>query len=420
MTNKDESSASGDKLAWYLRGVWSYFISGGIQAVIVPWILAFVLKVSSDQLGIAQMLSMLPMLIIGLFGGALADRAELRSHLLRLLIISIFPPMILATLILTDHLSFGAMICYAILLSTLGGFIVPSRDSLLSRVAMAREGGNIQHAVSLAMGGQFLGQVIGFLLGGAANKVGAPVMLFSQCALIAFSAFTVSRLNPAPPHPSSSSKRAPLRDVGEGIAAVWASERIRPVLIFQFFGGVLFMGVFMVLFPILVRDVYHGDSLQMGLLLMSFLGGIGVAALLVSRFGHIEHQGRVIMMMSTLSVSVMLLIYTEPPIWALAILTLAWGLGAGVAMTISRSIVQEESSDAMRGRMLAGFQLGSMGGGPIGALITGYVIHWLGPHVAVLIPAGLMLALWLCVFFLTPLWSMKAPRRETAPEALAT
>lgn len=419
MTDKDESNIPGDRLAWYLRGVWSYFISAGIQAVIVPWILAFVLNVSSDQLGIAQMLSMLPMLLVGLFGGAIADRAELRSHLFRLLIISIFPPMLLAAMILTDNLSYWAMICYAILLSTLGGFIVPARDSLLSRVAMVRQGGNIQHAVALAMGGQFLGQVIGFMLGGTANKIGAPLLLFSQCLLIAFSAFTVTRLLPAPSLHAFDKARSPLRDVFDGLKAIWASDRIRPVLIFQFFGGVLFMGIFMVLFPILVRDVYHGDSLQMGLLLMSFFAGIGLSSLMVSRFGAIQHQGRVIMLMSTISVSVMLLIHIQPPIWAVAVLSLIWGLGSGVAMTISRSIVQVDSSEAMRGRMLAGFQLGSMGGGPIGAALTGYVIHWLGPQDAVLIPCALMLVLWLCVFFFTPLWSMKAPRHVVAPGGLA-
>jgi predicted MFS family arabinose efflux permease len=78
-------------------------------------------------------------------------------------------------------------------------------------------------------------------------------------------------------------------------------------------------------------------------------------------------------------------------------------------MSQSRAIVQESASDALRARMLAGFNLGTMGGGPIGSLLTGYVIRWLGPTDAVLVPCGLMVLLWAAVYFFTPLWRIEAP-----------
>ncbi len=49
-----------------------------------------------------------------------------------------------------------------------------------------------------------------------------------------------------------------------------------------------------------------------------------------------------------------------------------------------------------------------MGGGPIGAVLTGILIQYLGPQDAVLVPAGLMVILWLSIFFLTPLWKMES------------
>lgn len=410
MADPSPVTAPPEKLAWYMRGLWSYFISAGIQSVLLPSLLTFELHVTSDQLGIAQMLSMLPMLLLGLFGGAAADRAELRHHLMRLQLLSVLPPLMLAIVILTDNLSYSFILAYAIMMSSLGGFVMPARDSLLSRVAMMRQGGNIQKAVALAMAGQFLGQVGGFMLGGTAEYFGAHLLLVAQSALLAFAAFTTSRLDPAPPIHVADVRRSPLRDVKAGLLAIWESDRIRPVLIFQFFGGVLFMGVFMVLFPILIRDIYQGDSFQIGLLLMSFFTGIGISSFAVSRFRAIRHQGRTIMMTSGISVSVMLLIHLQPPIWALCLLAAVWGLGGGIAMTISRSIVQETATDAMRARMLAGFTLGTMGGGPIGSFLTGYAIHWLGPLDAVLLPCGLMVVLWLSIFFFTPLWRMEAPR----------
>jgi MFS family permease len=394
---------------WYMAGVWGFFLASGIQGVLFPWIIAFVLNESSERVGIAQMLSMLPMLLLGMFGGAAADRAELRSHLMRLQAFSILPPIALALFITNGILSFELMILYVLVLSSLGGFIMPARDSMLSRVAMVSLDGNIQRAVALAMSGQFLGQVGGYLLGSPAEYVGAAPLLILQSIFLAFSVYATSRLAPAPAAPRAGTKRSPLRDVKEGLAAVWQDQRIRPVLLMMFFSGILFMGVFMVLFPILIRDIYHGSSREIGFVFMSFFGGIGISSFVLSRLRPIRRQGRAIMLAMCTGSAVMILVHLHPPVWGVYLLAHCWGLAAGVSMSQSRAIVQESASDALRARMLAGFNLGTMGGGPIGSLLPGYVIRWLGPTDAVLVPCGLMVLLWAAVYFFTPLWRIEAP-----------
>ena len=110
--------------------------------------------------------------------------------------------------------------------------------------------------------------------------------------------------------------------------------------------------------------------------------------------------------------TVMVIIHFHPPVWGVYLLALCWGLAAGISMSQSRAVVQEAASDAMRARMLAGFSLGTMGGGPIGSFLMGYVIAAIGPLDAVLIPVSLMILLWLAIFFFTPLWQMEAARAE--------
>src|SRR5690606_1631445 len=184
-----------------MAGIWSYFLAGGIQGVLFPWIITVVLNESSDRVGIAQMFSMLPMLLLGLFGGAAADRTELRRHLMKLQAIATLPPLILALLICNGIVTYELMILYVLALSSLGGYIMPARDSMLSRVAVNSMGGNIQRAVALAMSGQFLGQVAGFQLGAPAEYIGAWPLLLLQSALLAFAMFTTSRLPPVLPSP---------------------------------------------------------------------------------------------------------------------------------------------------------------------------------------------------------------------------
>lgn len=401
-----------DRLSWYLGGVWLYFFTGGIQGVIYPWIITVKLNESSAMVGVAQMLSMLPLLLLGLFGGAKADRTELRSHIMRLQIFAMLPPLVLAGLILHGTLNYVIMICYALTLSAIGGFVMPARDSMLSRIAFQNPRNNIQKVVALAMSGQFLAQVAGLCLGGQVMHIGAPVLLVVQSLVMGCAAFATSKLEPAHPTPREGPRRSQLRDVWEGIEAVWQSERIRPVLIMMMLSGILFMGVFMVLFPILIRDLYHGSSFALALVNMCFFGGIGISSYTLSRLRPIRRQGRAIMLAMCTGSTVMIAIHFHPPLWGIDLLALMWGLSAGVSMSQARAVVQESAPDHLRARVLAAFSLGTLGGGPIGSLLMGYIIGWVGPLNAVLVPSSLMILLWISIFFLTPLWRMEMPKRR--------
>lgn len=410
-----DDEAPNNDLGWYMGGIWFYFISTGIQGVIFPWIITIVLHETSDRVGIAQMMMMLPMLVFTLFGGALADRMELRRHLARLQILQTVPPLMLAAIIYTGHLSYEVMLVFGVILGVLGAYVMPARDAMLTRVAVVSLKGNIQRGVALSMSGQFLGQVGGFLIGGTAMIAGAPALFVLQSALLLGAVLTTLRLTPAPAsfiHPPSEKKRSQLSDIKEGLIVIWQSERLRPVVLMMFMSGILFMGVFMVLFPIMVRDVYGGSSFEIAAINMCFFGGIGISSFTLSRLRPIRRQGRAMMLAMCTGSAVMVVMHFGFPIYVVDLLAMGWGLAAGVSMTQSRAVVQEFAEPHMRARLIAAFQLGSMGGGPIGAVLTGYVISWLGPLDAVLVPVGLMVILWLSIFFFTPLWKLESPSRS--------
>lgn len=387
IASEEPDTASTD-LRWYMTGIWLYFIAAGIQGVMFPFIITIVLHESSTWVGFAQMMTMLPMLVFTLFGGALADRVDLRKHLMRLQIIQMVPPLLLAAFIYTDHLSYALMLCFGVILGVVGAYVMPTRDAMLTRVAMTGLKGNIQRGVALSMSGQFLGQVAGFQIGGFAQYVGLPLMFALQSLLLLGAVYSTSRLSPAPPMNFGQPKTSQLAAIKEGLVVIWKSERLRPVIIMMFMSGILFMGVFMVLFPIMVRDVYHGSSFEIALINMCFFGGIGISSFTLSRFRPIRRQGRAMMIAMCTGSSVMVIMHFGFPIYVVDFLALCWGLAGGVSMTQSRAVVQEFAEPHMRARLISAFQLGSMGGGPIGAVLTGYVIKYLGPLDAVLVPVG--------------------------------
>lgn len=408
---EDIPEAPKSDLAWYMGGIWFYFISTGIQGVIFPWIIAIVLHESSTRVGFAQMMMMLPMLVFTLFGGALADRMELRSHLRRLQILQMLPPLLLAAIIYTGHLSYEIMLLFGVILGVLGAYVMPARDAMLTHVAIVSLKGNIQRGVAMSMSGQFLGQVGGFLIGGTAMIVGAPALFVLQSALLLGAVLTTSRLTPTVLIKKEGPRPSQINDIKEGLIVIWRSERLRPVVLMMFMSGILFMGVFMVLFPIMVRDVYHGSSFELALINMCFFGGIGISSFTLSRLRPIRRQGRAMMIAMCTGSCVMVVMHFGFPIYVVDFLALCWGLAGGVSMTQSRAVVQEFAEPHMRARLISAFQLGSMGGGPLGAVLTGYLIQYLGPLDAVLVPVGLMVILWLSIFFFTPLWKMEAPAK---------
>jgi len=398
-------------LRWYMGGISAYFFSGGIQSVLFPWLIVFVLQQSAERAGIAQMFAMLPMLVLGLFGGATADRRELRRYLMRLQLLAAVAPFVLAGLYAAGYVDYETLIIYAIVLSALGAYTMPARDSLLNRVAMTSLGGRIQQAVTLATGAQFLSQVVGLLIGGLATIIGAVPLMLAQSLSLIVAAATTMKLPKAPPsvlHEPGKKRPSQLSQIREGVEIVWRNADLRSVILMMFFAGILYIGVFMVLFPILMRDVYGGGSFEIAFINICFFGGIGISSMVLSRLRPIKRQGRAIMLAMCTGSIMMVFVHFHPPLWAVYVLALFWGLSSGISMSQSRAIVQIAATDTHRARVLSVFQLGMMGGGPIGAFMAGFVIQAFGPLNAVLVPSSCMVVLWLMVFFFTNLWKIEA------------
>jgi MFS family permease len=75
------------------------------------------------------------------------------------------------------------------------------------------------------------------------------------------------------------------------------------------------------------------------------------------------------------------------PYWGFLLCALAWGTGGAVFINSSRTLVQEAAPPEQRGRVLAVYQLGFVGSGPIGMLLTGFLCDTFGPLNALRISA---------------------------------
>ena len=283
---------------WFMAGQASWFSAFGLQAVLFPFLVVNVLLQGPERIGLAQTALMAPSLLLMMLGGALADASDLRRLLIYLQLLAALPPLLLGVTLLLYGPSFGALIAYAVAYGSLQAFILPARDAMLHRVA----GTDMQRAVTTATAIQFASQIVGFIVGAAARFLGAPGLLLAQSVLLASGALATRRLSPAPPirdtRATSSARgaRARLAEIVSGFSEVLGSSRLRPIVLLMSGVGLFFISVFMVLLPVMVRDLYHGSSGSLALINGAFVLGTITSTIVLMRRAPVVHQGRAIVL----------------------------------------------------------------------------------------------------------------------------
>jgi len=390
---------------WYLAGVSSWFASSGMQTIVFPWLVTVVLHEPAARVGIAQMSLMAPSIFLMLLGGAVADRADCRRLLVRGHLVAALPPLLLGLAIAQGWLAYGGLIVYALAVGTAGAFVMPARDAMLTRVAV----GGVGRAVAVMTAMQFGAQLVGIAVGGSAGALGAPSVLLLQAVVLAFGGVAALRLPAAPPV-AGSPGHSRLRAMRDGLRAAARSPILVPVLIANLAVGVLYVGAFLVILPLIVRDVYGGDSAQLSLVSLGFWGGTIGSTVIQIRLGALRRPGRAIVVALFLGAGVLAAMVWPNPFPAFVALCLVWGLGAGVVMTQARTLVQAAASETHRARILTLFQLGLMGGAPVGALLIGYLAALTGPRGAAVYPAACMLLVLAGLLLRSRLWRQGAAR----------
>ncbi len=398
---------------WYLAGMCPYFCAIGIQNVVFIWLMTQILHASPSQVGLAQMLTMLPMLTIILLGGVVADRSELRRYLIGLQIVMALFPIALAGSIGAGFLSYGVLVFISVSIGVMGAFIVPARDAMLSLV----DDGEIQRTVTAMTGLQFASQIAGLTLGGWASWLavqlgsgpsdprGAIALLLVQGGLVLVSAYFTGKL-PAS-RPQLSQNAGAFANLAEGFAVAMRDAAIRPILLLLFCIGTLFTGVFLVQIPLMVRDLYQGSSVELAMLNISFMAGTTAMVLALRRMHPVRNQGRTMLLASCVSALVIGLISLAPSIRIMCLLAAIWGGSGGLTVIMSRTLVQHAAPAESRGRILSIFQLAYVGGAPMGSFFMGLLIDMLGVADAVLVPAfGLALVL-AVAYFMSGIWQLR-------------
>ena len=392
-------------LHYYFLGTGAWFLAYGIQSVAFAWLVTIVLAESPTMVGFAQMTFLLPATLLMLIGGSLADQVGGRRMALIGHVLAATAPLFLLVTILLDQFSYTVLLVFAVIIGCSQALVTPARDGLLAQVA----DGRIQQRVVQVSMIQFGIQMLGFIIASFADTVGAVAILSAQSLFLLFGAIAFYRLKlpfEAPVRHSNKMLQQIAYSIAEGYHSVRQSPHMSAVVIQNCAMGVFFMGSYIVGIPLLIREEYSGSAVELSWVNGANALGLVLTMLLLMRFGDIKRQGRAMLIAQMLASIALLGSGLGLGFNSLIICVFVWGLCGGVAMTMSRTVMQEQAPENQRARMMSFYSFSFIGAGPVGALVSGFLVDLLGASMALIISSVCMLLVSIYMSCRSPLWML--------------
>ena len=385
-------------------GQGSWFLSQGLQMVLFPTILVLMLNVSPSLYGLAQVSILAPSIFLIVLGGTIADKTDTRMMLGMIHLLATIPLFLIYFGINYNFLTYQIMIVYGLATGITQAFALPARDSLLNKVA----DGNIQRTVITAMLIQFICQLCGMSMGGLADSWGIIPLVFMQIIALVVGGYYAFKL----PKRESSIKLPSLSEmmgeIKEGFIEVKKSKEIFPVTLAMAIVGICYMGNNLVALPYITTERYGMGSAGFATVTSSFWAGTIFSNLILILNPQIKNWGK-IMVFGLFFGTILIFLVFDIPFWSFCFLVFAWGSGAGIVISISRTITQTFAKESHRGRILSIYSLAIFSAGPLGALICGFIIDNFGIANNVIVTSTAAFIALITLTLKTDIFKIKAP-----------
>jgi MFS family permease len=354
-----------------------------LQQTAIGW-LVFKLTGSASSLGLVLAVGGLPSLVLGPWGGAVADRVDLR----KLLVLTQLSFAALAGGLWALAAAGSASVPLIVAINVAGGFVQivdsPARQAFVSRLVVP---GDLTSAVSLNGVVVNTSRVVGPAVAGVLIvTVGTtPCFAVNAISYLAVVAALIA-LHPLNAGARRESQKGGVRD---GLRYVRSRQQLWLPLVMMALVGLLAFN-FAVILPVLASKTFHGNGGTYGLLSAMFsLGSIGGSL----GVGFIHHPRRQLLVLAALAFGVCLAATAGAPDVALACAALVVTGAAGFSfVTLASTTLQLHSSAAYRGRVMALWVFVYIGTTPIGSVLDGWVTAAAGARAALLVGSASCLA----------------------------
>jgi MFS family permease len=394
------------RLLWI--GALTSSIGTWMQKVAQAWLIMTMTGYRSGFfLGLDSFLGELPLLLLTMVGGVVADRRDRRHMILISQIIQMLVALLLAGLIYMRRIHIAHVLALSCIAGCVRAFGGPAYQALISTLVGKQ---HLPNAIALNSIQFNLAQVIGPVVAGAALATFGMVACFGLNAisfLFVIAAILALRDVHVPPM-AAENMFAQFRG---GLRFVEASPKLVSVMALglcaTFLGGPL-----LTFLPVITRDVFHRDVGFYTQLMMVSGAGAVLGALVVACLGKTKHMGRILLILLTVFGMIIVGFGLSRNTSLSAIMLFAGGGLFVISSSLTTSLAQLLAPSEFRGRVLSIYLVAFLGGSSLGGLASGWLVTQLGSAPVMLLVNGTVLTL-VALYFLLQGSSFKSGLFET-------
>jgi MFS family permease len=357
--------ASGQLIS--LTGTW-------MQRVAQDW-LVLELTNSGTALGVVTALQFGPSLLLGLWGGVLADRLDKRRLLLVTQTSLALVALLLGLLDVSGVVQYWQVLVLATTLGLITAIDTPARQSFVVEMVGRDELANaVAINATIFNSGRILGPAIAGIV---ISAVGTGWAFIGNAASSVAVLVGLVMMRPAELFPSPQLRRAG-GQLREGLRYVRARRDLMLTMVLIFVFGTFGLN-FAITCALMAKQVFHRGASGYGLLSTALAVGAFCGAVLATRRTRRPSSLFLLGMAGVFSVAE-ISAGVMPTFLLTAIILVPTGLAMLSVTTAANAHVQLGVSPAMRGRVMSLYLVCFMGGTPLGAPIIGWVAGAAGPR----------------------------------------
>ena len=330
------------------------------------WYIAKTLNLEAS-LGVVFVALSVPRLIFMIIGGAVADKFPKKNIMFYSNIVRAILVATILTWFIVGDVTLYTFALFALFFGLADAFFWSADGSILPELV---EKNRLTQANSLTQMTNQASVILGPVLGGILIKFTNYETIFSiTILLLIVAAILVQKIQFTMPEQQNTDKSM-FTSIKEGILYVKESPFLSTFLICSAFLNLFLIGPMQVGFPLFVKNVLHGDSLQFSYLEASVGGGMAIGAVIVGLKNINRRRGLFCIIMMLLSGVFFLSINFSTVLWQALLAGMFYGITIAMAIVPLMAMIQSTVKEEMMGRVMSLLMLSSMGFIPLSYAFT--------------------------------------------------
>ncbi|WP_410985226.1 MFS transporter [Bacillus cereus] len=330
------------------------------------WYIAKTLNLEAS-LGVVFVALSVPRLIFMIVGGAVADKFPKKnimfySNIIRALLVAT-----ILTWFIVGDVTLYTFALFALFFGLADAFFWSADGSILPELV---EKHRLTQANSLTQMTNQASVILGPVFGGILIKFSNYETIFTITILLLIIAAILVQKIQSTVQVEDDTGKGMFTSIKEGILYVKESPFLSTFLICSAFLNLFLIGPMQVGFPLFVKNVLHGDSLQFSYLEAAVGGGMAIGAVIVGLKNINRRRGLFCIIMMLLSGIFFLSINFSTTLWQALLAGAFYGITIAMAIVPLMAMIQSTVKEEMMGRVMSLLMLSSMGFIPLSYAFT--------------------------------------------------